>query len=85
MKIYEVLVYDSEIEKEQTVNLAVLETRKEQDAYLDERYDELFQNSVFNDEDVFYYINIEQIAKPDGNPSPGTYDFFTVEEARRLE
>lgn len=85
MKIYEVLVYDNEIEKEQTVNLAVLETRKEQDAYLDERYDELFQNSVFNDEDVFYYINIEQIANPDGNPSPGNYDFFTVEEARRLE
>lgn len=85
MRIYEVLVYDSEIEKEQTVNLAVLETREEQDAYLDERYDELFQNSIFEDEDVFYYINIEQINNPNGNPAPGTYDFFTIEEARLLE
>lgn len=85
MRIYEVLVYDSEIEKEQIVNLAVLETREEQDAYLDERYDELFQNSIFDDEDVFYYINIEQINNPNGNPAPGTYDFFTIEEARLLE
>lgn len=85
MRIYEVLVYDSEIEKEQTVNLEVLETREEQDAYLDERYDELFQNSIFDDEDVFYYINIEQINNPNGNPAPGTYDFFTIEEARLLE
>lgn len=85
MKIYEVLMYDSEIEKEQTVNLAVLETRKEQDAYLDERYDELFQESTFNDEDVFYYISSSEINNPDGNPAPGTYDFFTIEEARCLE
>lgn len=87
MKIYNVSIHDREAGKNDTVNLAVLETDAEKKSYDAGDYDALFKSSGYEDEDIFYYIRSEEI--PAGNNGQiltgDTYDFITVLVVNTLE
>lgn len=87
MKIYNAVIHDREAGKNDTVNLAVLETDTEKKNYDAGDYDELFKNSGYEDEDIFYYVRNEEI--PAGNNGQilagDTYDFITVLAINTLE
>lgn len=85
MRIYRASIYDKEVNKQHEVLLAVLVTKNEKDAYSNEDYESLFRNSAFSDNEIFYYLNQNDIKNPDGNPAQGTYDFFTVTTATCIE
>jgi hypothetical protein len=83
MKIYETLISDHENDDEMRVeNIAVLETDEEIALHDDENYEELFGDSDFNDDDIFFYIKPDDIpVDNEGEIQEGdTYDFFTIEE-----
>lgn len=83
MKIYETLISDHENDDEMRVeNIAVLETDEEVALHDDENYEELFGDSDFNDDDIFFYIKPDDISiDNEGEIQEGdTYDFFTIEE-----
>jgi hypothetical protein len=83
MKIYETLITDHENDDEMRVeNIAVLETDEEVALHDDENYEELFGDSDFNDNDIFFYIKPDDISiDNEGEIQEGdTYDFFTIEE-----
>lgn len=86
MKIYSAHIHDNESSKDETVNLAVIETESEQKHYDEENYDELFRNSGYDDNDIFYYVNKNEIPeKNNGHIMAGdVYDYIIVLSALLL-
>lgn len=84
MQIYETVILDNRTGTQKKVNVAVLETQDEIDSYMSGRYEALFRNHLLSCHNIFYYLDGADIKNPDKNPAPGTYDFFTVQNARLL-
>lgn len=84
MKIYEANIYDKEANKNESVHLAVIETKAEQTHYDTEDYNDLFRNSGYDEEDIFYYISKSEIPeKNNGHIVPGdVYDYISILNAR---
>ena len=84
MKIYKADIYDKEANKNESVRLAVIETKAEQEHYDAEEYDALFRDSGYDDEDIFYYIRKNEIPeKNNGHIMAGDiYDYIGVLNAR---
>lgn len=80
MKIYEAHIHDEESKRDENVNLAIIETESEQKHYDAEDYDELFHNSGYEDNDIFYYVNKDEIPeKNNGHIMAGdVYDYVIV-------
>lgn len=80
MKIYEATIDDREIKDTHDVTLVVLETANEKSLYEDESYDKLLEETGYEDDDIFYYIDAEDIpAENDGEIAEGDeYDFFSI-------
>lgn len=84
MKIYEATIYDYENDQNEFARLAVMDTETEQRYYDERKYDKLFQNSGYRDDDIFYYINQSEIpGKNNGRIMPGdVYDYITIRNIR---
>lgn len=84
MQIYEAVILDNRTGTQKKADIAVLETQDEMDHYMSGRYGMLFKDRLSSGHDIFYYLDGADIKNPDKNPAPGTYDFFTVQNARLL-
>lgn len=80
MKIYEATIDDRESNDTHDVTLVVLETANEKSLYKDESYDELLEDTSYEDDDIFYYINAEDIPTENGGEiaEGDEYDFFSI-------
>lgn len=80
MKIFEATINDREINKVHDVTLAVLESDREKELYEEEDYNALLENTDYTDDDIFYYINAEDIPQENiGTIAEGdVYDFFSI-------
>lgn len=80
MKIYEATIDDREIKDTHDVTLVVLETANEKSLYEDGSYDELLEETGYEDDDIFYYIDAEDIPTENGGEiaEGDDYDFFSI-------
>lgn len=79
MQIINCIIDDHEINEVHQVSLAILNT-KDKALYEAENYKALFKGTNHSDEDIFYYINSEDIPKNNnGKIKAGDkYDFFEI-------
>ena len=81
MKIYDVRIRHAD--GEENTSLVKLETPEESQLYQEDRYDELFKDSEYNDDDIYFFFDSSDMIKENGHYGFGE-DWFKILEIKRV-